>query len=185
MKDLGCLLVSIGGLVTVFGLTLDLVGIAGLVVSVGMGMDAFILVVEALEARRGDGTAGGSTARRRAVTSSVLRRIYGFAGEGRTLFHANATTLLVILLLLMTERLRSFALFIAVGIGASVLTIFFTREVLGWIRESGGRGGPDLFAGLRRWRPGVFRLRRVYFALVGAVLGAMLVVWLWQKMKSR
>ncbi len=169
VASLGCLLFLITGLVAAFSLTLDLVGIAGLVLSLGMGMDAFILIFEALEARP-------SAARRRPERRGwAIRRLYSFAAEGGTLFHANVTTLLVISLLLSTERLKSFALFIFVGILASVLTIFFTRRILRLVHGRVGRLGPDLFSWLRQ-RPtggpklGVFGWRKAYFALVAVAL---------------
>ena len=162
-----CLLFLIAGIVAAFSLTLDLVGIAGLVLSLGMGMDAFILIFEALESK-------SRVARERRCWT--IRRLYSFAREGGTLFHANATTLMVISLLLATERLKSFAVFIFVGILASVITIFVTRRVLRWTHGRIGGSGPDLLGWLRRRQPDVFRWRKVYFALSAAVLAAGLLV---------
>jgi protein-export membrane protein SecD len=158
LVSLFCLLLLIAGLAAALRLTLDMVGIAGIVLSVGMGMDAFILVFEALEAEPFP------------ARSTAARRVYSFAGEGRTLFHANATTLLVIALLLFTERLKSFALFIFVGLFASVVTIFITRRLL---ERTYGRLpdlGPDLLGALRRWQPRAFRLRGLYYAALAALL---------------
>ena len=165
VASLFCLLFLIAGIVAAFSLTLDLVGIAGLVLSLGMGMDAFLLIFEALKAQPDTLEAP----RRRGWT---IRRLYSFAREGGTLFHANATTLVVISLLLATERLKSFAVFIFVGILASVLTIFVTRRVLRWTHGRVGGVGPDLLAWLRGRKPGVFRWRRAYFALSAAILVA-------------
>ncbi len=164
--SLFCLLFLTCGIVAALSLTLDLVGIAGLVLSLGMGMDAFILIFEALEGRGADRTP------RRGWT---IRRLYSFAREGGTLFHANATTLVVISLLLATERLKSFAVFIFVGILASVVTIFVTRRVLRWTHGRAGGVGPDLLAWLRLREPGVFRWRRAY-GLSVAVLAAGLLL---------
>ena len=169
------LLLYISGTVAVFGLTLDIAGIAGLVLSVGMGMDAFILILEALDRKL-----GAFTPRQLADHHDrIVRGLYSFAQEGRVLFHANATTAVVLMLLLTGERLRSFALFIFVGIFASVLTIFTTRELLkrtyGLLPDS----GVDLLGWLRGKSLGVFRLRRPYFALVATALaltGCLLVV---------
>ncbi len=168
--SLFCLLFLIAGIVATFSLTLDLVGIAGLVLSLGMGMDAFILIFESLETRPRDYVdrspgRGGWT----------VRRLYSFTREGGTLFHANATTLVVISLLLATERLKSFAVFIFVGILASVLTIIITRRVLRWTHGRVGGAGPDLLGWLRRRRPGVFRWRKAYFVASAALLAAALL----------
>ena len=165
LASLFCLLFLIAGMAATFDLTLDVVGIAGIVLSIGMGMDAFIIVFESLESKSGNLTAS----RLKAHRERIARGMYSFTGEGRTLFHANATTLVVILLLLTTERLRSFALFIFAGIFASVLTIFITRTIL---RGTYGRiddFGFDLLSGLRAFRPRIFRFRKVYFATVAVI----------------
>ncbi len=168
--SLGFLLLAISGLVAAFNLTLDMAGIAGLVLSVGMGMDAFILIFEALDRKLGRSPSQeleGSPDR-------WVNKLYSFAREGRVLFHANATTALVMMLLLTGDRLRSFALFIFVGIAASVLTIFTTREILkrtyGLLPDT----GIDLLSWVRGRRPGILRGNRHY----GAALAAGLVVTL-------
>lgn len=158
--SLAFLLFSIAGLVATLGLTLDLVGIAGLVLSVGMGMDAFLIIFEALERKLGTPHEGALHQDR------IVAALYGFASEGKTLFHANASTLVVVGLLFATERLATFALFICVGVFASVLTIAVTRWLLLRHRGLPSRSGLDLFGRLRRLRPGVFRLRKLYFALL-------------------
>ncbi|ANM31734.1 hypothetical protein ABI59_22515 [Acidobacteria bacterium Mor1] len=166
--SLGCLLFLLTGLAASLGLTLDVVGIAGIILSVGMGMDACILVLESLDEKlRRPGAKPGTSGPGR-----LARAAYSFSGEGRTLFHANATTLLVVGLLLATDRLKSFALFMLVGIVASILTILVTREVLprvhGWL--------PDLrwepLGWLRRSNVRLFRARKLYFAalICGLVL---------------
>ena len=164
------------GLISLFGLTVDLVAIAGLVLSIGMGMDAFILVFEALE--------GGSAAADPRSPLGKLRSIYSFRSEGRTLVHANATTLLVVLLLFSSERLQSFALFVIVGIMASLLTLVLTRWTLmsfarrGWMEGTRMDGEstntnrllPTFQTRLRRYRPRIYRGRTAYFVTVGLFL---------------
>lgn len=172
LLSLASLLFFTVGLISLFGLTVDLIAIAGLVLSIGMGMDAFILVFEALE--------GGSGAASLRSPLGKLRRIYGFCGEGRTLVHANATTLLVVLLLFASERLQSFALFLIVGMVASLLTLVVTRWTLaalarrGWLEDADESASRTQLltplALIRRARPGIFRWRKVYFAAVGLVL---------------
>lgn len=175
--SLGTLLFFILGLISLFGLTVDLVAIAGLVLSVGMGMDAFILIFEAMENRRRGSTSGGRS------PLSQLKAVYGFRGEGRTLVHANATTLLVVLLLFASDRLQSFALFLIVGLAASLLTIWVTRGLLerfsrrGWMETNPGSkkpwAGPLSF--IRTARPGLFRFRNLYFAALAIFLLAAVV----------
>lgn len=151
------LAILISGLSIALGLTLDLAGIAGLVLSVGMGMDAFLLVFERLASRPREP--------RPDRLGPVLNALYSFAGEGRSLFHANATTLLVVALLLGSERLASFALFLIVGLLASVLNIFATRRILEWsgrATRSAPIAAPGLLTRLRGARPRLFRTRFVY-----------------------
>lgn len=163
------LAVLISGLTAAFDLTLDLAGIAGLVLSIGMGMDAFFLVFERLASRPREPQAGGLST----SFSTGLTALYSFSGEGRTLFHANATTLLVVTLLLGSERLASFALFLIVGLLASVLNIFVTRRILAALGRSTRRTpleGTGLFHRFRSARPGLYQARLVYGLAVLALL---------------
>jgi SecD/SecF fusion protein len=157
LVSLAALLISLAGLAATFDLTLDLAGVAGLILSIGIGMDAFLIVFESLE---------GRLAKNPQLGRSTIRTIYSVRGEGRTLFHANVTTLVVIMLLLGSERLRSFALFILVGVCASVLTIVLTRQLLSGSGSRLPRRGPDLLHGLRRCKLGLFRLRRSYLIIL-------------------
>lgn len=171
--SLGLLLLFILGLIRAFGLTLDLAAIAGLMLSVGMGMDAFILIFEAL-----DGGLAGSAPSTMKSPLGRLRDLYGFRGEGRTLLHANATTLVVISLLLAVERLRSFAVFVVVGLLASLATLWATRRMLEWFARRGwleGVGDGDrqgILSRLRHARPVLVRFRRLYFAAVAMLVGS-------------
>ena len=160
IASLGVLLLLTVGLIAALGLTVDLVAIAGLVLSIGMGMDAIILVFESIES-------GGLPDRGSPLAR--LRAVYGYRGEGRTLVHANASTLLVVLLLLASERLHSFALFLVVGLAASLATVFFTRWALGVCARKGwldlpaeGARPRGALGWLRSARPGLFRARHAY-----------------------
>jgi SecD/SecF fusion protein len=159
LVSLAALLVSLAGLAATFNLTLDLAGVAGLILSIGIGMDAFLIVFESLEGRLAE-------RRDQKLGRSAIRAIYSVSGEGRTLFHANVTTLVVIMLLLGSERLRSFALFILIGVCASVLTILLTRQLLSGTAGMLPRRGPDLLRGLRRCNLGLFRLRLPYLIVI-------------------
>jgi protein-export membrane protein SecD/preprotein translocase SecF subunit len=162
LLSLAFLVLGLTGLAALGGFTLDLAGIAGLILSIGMGMDAFLIVFEKLEHT----LCRGSRDQERTRGEGLVQRLYAFAGEGRTLLHANATTLLVVLLLLRSERLHSFALFLVVGIAASLLTIVLTRQLLQRLwRAAPTRTSPAL-DWLRRSSPGVFRFRRAYLALL-------------------
>ncbi|HVS12727.1 MAG TPA: hypothetical protein VMV46_02290 [Thermoanaerobaculia bacterium] len=160
------LLLLMAGLAAALGLTLDMVGIAAVILSVGMGMDAFILVFESLTARlSGDRETGGSR------QQGLSRHVYSLGSEGGALLHGNVTTLLVILLLLGNERLHSFAVFVIVGVVASVLTILLTRESLRWTPQALPSLPFDPLGLLRRFRGRLFRFRAFYgVATIVAVL---------------
>lgn len=164
LASLGCLFLYLLGLIALFDLRLDLAGIAALVLSVGMGLDAMFIAFEAIEERWSAGCREGDR--------SWAREIYGLAREGGTLFHANATTLLIIMLLLGSERLKSFAVFMAVGAVASVLTILTTRRWLGGRTRTARSTGWELLGPLRRARPRLFRFRVAYMAAVLLLLAA-------------
>ncbi|MEM8996897.1 MAG: hypothetical protein AAGF23_19085 [Acidobacteriota bacterium] len=161
--SLAALVISTLGLISAFSLTVDLVAIAGLVLSIGMGMDAFILILEAFETGRLGETRS---------PLGLVRRAYGWRGEGRTLFHAYATTLLVTVVLLIPDRLAPFALFLSLGLAASLFTLGVTRQLLetaarrGWMEQRSTCGGP--FGWIRRGRPGAVRWRRSYLILMAA-----------------
>ncbi|HVS66730.1 MAG TPA: hypothetical protein VMT85_24865 [Thermoanaerobaculia bacterium] len=154
---LGSLLLLMAGLAAVFGLTLDMVGIAAVILSVGMGMDAFILVFESLSSRL---SGQGPTAVSR--QQGLSRHVYSLGSEGGALLHGNVTTLLVILLLLGNERLHSFAVFVTAGIAASVLSILLTRQNLRWTPQTLPSLPFDPLGLLRRFRWRLFRARFVY-----------------------
>ena len=165
LVSLASLFVAIFGMVALLKLPLDLVGIAGLILSIGMGMDAFILIFEALEERLGLEKSETPHA-----PATIAKSIYSFSREGRVLLHANATTLLVISLLFATERLKSFASFIVVGILASLLTILVTRQLLlrltAWTPAR-----TDLLGRLRRYDGRIFRWHKLYAVPILVALG--------------
>jgi preprotein translocase subunit SecD len=100
------------------GTTIDLAGIIGIIVSVGITVDSYIVYFERLkdEARSG-----------RTVRSSVDR---GFASAFRTVLAADAVSLLgaLILYFISVGPVKGFALFLGIStILDVVLTYFFTR----------------------------------------------------------
>jgi len=103
-------------------------GIAGLVLTVGMSVDANVLIFERLREEKGH---GGSLA-------FALKRAYSRAFT--TIFDSNLTTLIpaVFLLLLATEEVQGFAIVIIVGIVSSMFTaIVITRMIF----ETGMKAG--------------------------------------------
>jgi len=113
-------IVVIFGSLAYFGATLTLPGIAGIVLIIGMAVDANVLVFERIreELRRG-----------RTVKSSIEA---GFSKALSTILDANITTLIAALFLFQfgTGPIRGFAVTLSIGILASLFTAIFVSR---WI----------------------------------------------------
>ncbi|MFL1406526.1 protein translocase subunit SecD [Marinobacter sp. M1N3S26] len=114
------------GVLSLLGATLTLPGIAGIILTVGMAVDANILINERIreELRRGR------------PAWMALRE--GFARAYGTIIDSNVTTLIAVSLLFLfgSGPVRGFALTIGIGLVTSLFTaVAFTRLVMeGWIR---------------------------------------------------
>ncbi|MBI4567601.1 MAG: protein translocase subunit SecD, partial [Planctomycetes bacterium] len=116
------------GIFGLFNVSLSLPGIAGLILTVGMAVDANILIFERVREERERGVA--------------LQRAFenGYARAFWTIFDSNLTTLLtaVFLRLIGTGPLAGFATTLMVGILVSMFTaLYFTRTVFGWLIKRG------------------------------------------------
>jgi preprotein translocase subunit SecD len=112
---------------TPYGITLTLAGIAGLILSIGMAVDANILIFERMkeEARHGKSRA----------TSIEL----GFAHAWTSIRDSNVSTLItcVILYTFGTGIIRGFALVLAIGVVISMFSaITVTRTFLRLLYKS-------------------------------------------------
>ena len=116
-------IVLVFGALAYFGATLTLPGIAGIILTVGMAVDANVLIFERIreELRAG-----------RTVKSAVEQ---GFGNALSSILDANATTLLAAMFLFQfgTGPIRGFAVTLAVGILASLFTAVFVSR---WIFDS-------------------------------------------------
>ena len=112
--------------------TLTLPGIAGIVLTVGMAVDANVLIFERI---REEVTAG---------KSPIVAIDMGYSRALGTIIDANITTLLaaVILFQLGSGPIRGFAVTLAIGIVTSVFTAFvLTRLFVAlWVRRQGKPG---------------------------------------------
>ena len=111
------------GVLSLLGATLTLPGIAGFILSVGMAVDANILINERIreETRRGENAI------------NALRA--GFQRAYSTILDSNVTSLIAISLLFLfgSGPVRGFAVTMAVGLLISMFTaISFTRLVMEW-----------------------------------------------------
>ncbi len=104
--------------------TLTLPGIAGIVLTMGMAVDANVLIYERIKEEIRSGTA---------IQTSIY---LGFEKAFATIFDSNITTLLVAVVLFMfgTGPVKGFAVTLSLGIITSMFTaIWGTRMLVNWI----------------------------------------------------
>lgn len=132
-------IVFIVAILSVLGATLTLPGIAGIVLTVGMAVDANVLINERIreELRHGMG-----------VQTAIHA---GYARAFTTIVDANVTTLIVAVILfgLGSSSVKGFAVTLTIGLLMSMITaIFFTRGVVNLVY--GGRNVQSLSIGTVR-----------------------------------
>jgi len=122
-------IVILFGSMAMFNFTLTLPGIAGIILTIGMAVDANVLIYERL---REEMAAGKSMA-------AALNGAYDKAFSA--IFDANATTLITAIILFWqaTGSVRGFAVTLTLGIIASMFSaLLFTRTAFRWLVEKGG-----------------------------------------------
>jgi SecD/SecF fusion protein len=160
------------GVLSLFGATLTLPGIAGLILVIGMAVDANILINERIreETQRG------------ANAHTALKN--GFSKAYSTILDSNVTTLIAISLLFLfgSGPIRGFAVTMAVGIVLSMFTaIAVTRLIMEWRVSKLGRA-PLAISGIS-WlnnigskKPVQFMRARFFGLMLSAVLSLASVV---------
>lgn len=125
IADIGLFLnvIMLGALLSMIGATLTLPGIAGFVLTVGMAVDANVLIYERIreELRRG--------------VSAQAAIQAGYSKAFATIVDANLTTLIVAIVLFTigTGPIKGFAIILALGLLTSVLTsVTYTRAMVHW-----------------------------------------------------
>lgn len=122
-----CNLVMLLGLMTTMGATLTLPGIAAFVLTMGMAVDANVLIYERIREEHRNG---------KTLMASIDA---GFERAMATVTDANVTHILagLILLVVGTGPVRGFAVVFVVGVATSFFTaIFVTRlQVIAWLRQ--------------------------------------------------
>jgi preprotein translocase subunit SecD len=108
------------GFLAYFGASLTLPGIAGIILTVGMAVDANVLVFERIREELGQG---------KSVLSSISS---GFARAFRTILDANVTTIIAAIFLFQfgTGPIRGFAVTLIIGISASMFTAIFVSRLI-------------------------------------------------------
>jgi SecD/SecF fusion protein len=115
------------GIMATLNATFTLPGIAGLILTIGMSVDANVLIFERIreEQKR------GST-----LKSAIAN---GYSRAFRTIFDANITTFGVagILYMAASEEIKGFAIVLMLGIISSMFTaLFVTRVIFDWLTGS-------------------------------------------------
>ncbi len=118
------------GILSFLGATLTLPGIAGIILTIGMAVDANILINERI---REEGRRGRSA---RVALNEGFRRAYA------TIVDSNLTTLIAVSLLFLfgSGPVRGFAVTIGIGLLTSLFTaVAVTRPLMGWRVAKAGR----------------------------------------------
>ena len=126
---------------SVLGATLTLPGIAGIVLIMGMAVDANVLINERIREEFRNGVASSPQASIR----------MGYDRAFATIMDANVTTFIVMIILFALDSgpVQGFAVTTMIGLLSSMLTaIFFTRTFVNLIY--GRRGGSRLSIGIRK-----------------------------------
>jgi len=133
--DLGLILnlVILLGFLGYSGATLTLPGIAGVILTVGMGVDSNVLIFERIreELRHGK------------TPSSAVEQ--GFAHAWTTIIDTHVTTIVsaIILFLFGTGPVKGFAVTLSFGLAANLFTaVFVSRVIFEFIRSRHQRGEP-------------------------------------------
>ncbi len=123
-------LLFIFGILTAFGAVLTLPGIAGIILTIGMSVDANVIIFERIkeELIKGKGL------------KASISHGFSFKGALSAIIDANITTMLtgIILYVFGTGPVKGFAYTLMVGIVTSLFTaIFITRLLIDWYAAKG------------------------------------------------
>jgi SecD/SecF fusion protein len=122
-------IILIFGVLSGLGAVLTLPGIAGIVLTIGMSVDANVLIFERIREELAKG---------KGMKESIAD---GFSNALSSILDANITTGLTALILFIfgTGPIKGFATTLLIGIGTSLFTaIFITRLLVDWYTEKGG-----------------------------------------------
>ncbi|MEN8186887.1 MAG: protein translocase subunit SecDF [Bacteroidota bacterium] len=153
------------GTLAAFGAVLTLPGIAGIVLTIGMAVDANVLIYERIkeELNKGKGL-------KEAIND-------GFGGALSSILDANITTLLtgIILYLFGTGPVKGFATTLMIGIVTSLFSaIFVTRLLLEWYVSKKGRQLTFNTAITKNWFKNInidfLKKRKMAYIISGTIL---------------
>ncbi len=120
------------GILTAFGFVLTLPGIAGIILTIGMSVDANVIIFERIKEEIAKGK----------KLKQAIADGFSFKGALSAIIDANITTLLtgIILYMFGTGPVQGFALTLIIGILTSLFTaIFITRMLIDWYAGKDGK----------------------------------------------
>jgi SecD/SecF fusion protein len=156
-------LVLLFGLLAQFHFTLTLPGIAGIVLTVGMAVDANVLIYERIR----DELANGKPARTAIDT--------GFERAFSAIFDSNITTLIpaMVLAYLGTGPLRGFAITLVLGIIANLFAaLVVSRNAFDWILSITSKPGLSMMQFIKQPRIDFLKLRGLGLVVSLVIIGA-------------
>ncbi|MGB5364114.1 MAG: protein translocase subunit SecDF [Aureibaculum sp.] len=113
------------GVLTSFGAVLTLPGVAGIIITIGMSVDANVIIYERIKEALSHGK----------VLKEAVKEGFSYEGAYSAIIDANITTFLtgIILYIFGSGPIRGFATTLMIGIATSLITaIFITRLLVDW-----------------------------------------------------
>jgi SecD/SecF fusion protein len=156
-------LILLFGLLAQFHFTLTLPGIAGIVLTIGMAVDANVLIYERIR----DELANGKPARTAIDT--------GFERAFSAIFDSNTTTLIpaMVLAYLGTGPLRGFAVTLSLGIVANLFAaLVVSRNAFDWILAGTAKPNLYMMQFIRNPKIDFLRLRGMGLVISLVIIGA-------------
>jgi SecD/SecF fusion protein len=118
-------LLFIFGVLTAFGAVLTLPGVAGIIITIGMSVDANVIIYERIKEALDRGK----------ILKEAIKEGFSYEGAYSAIIDANITTFLtgVILYIFGSGPIRGFATTLMIGIVTSLVTaVFITRLLVDW-----------------------------------------------------
>jgi len=116
------------GTLTAFGAVLTLPGVAGIIITIGMSVDANVIIYERIKEALHKGK----------VLKEAVKEGFSFKGALSAIIDANITTFLtgMILYIFGTGPIKGFATTLMIGIVTSLITaVFITRMLVDWYAD--------------------------------------------------
>jgi len=113
------------GVLTAFGAVLTLPGVAGIIITIGMSVDANVIIYERIKEALDKGK----------ILKEAIKEGFSYEGAYSAIIDANITTFLtgIILYIFGSGPIRGFATTLMIGIATSLVTaIFITRLLVDW-----------------------------------------------------